>query len=330
MNMECRLAGVDRHGAQRAPLTDGPTLAGPTFVLSGGGNLGALQVGMLRALAEAGVEPGLIVGTSIGAINGAFLAGHPGPDGAAEIARLWSTLRRRDVLGFHPRTLARGLAGRQRYLFDPGPLRQLLDSFVGFDLLEQSPVPLAVVATDLGSREPVLLCSGDATTALLASSAVPGLLPPVSVEGRLLVDGAVASDVPLREAVALGSTDVLVLATAPAQLDNLRRIAPVSPSACAGDGVQVTVVPPLEVTVPFAALDQSGRLADLGYRRTRQWLDAGMPSAAELLCAEDRSTHDDKSPATCTYRARPDRRRRRCRSTRAAGAGADPWTRTRT
>ncbi|MHB1782813.1 MAG: patatin-like phospholipase family protein [Acidimicrobiales bacterium] len=290
--------------------------ARPTFVLSGGGNLGAIQVGMIRAFAEEGIDPGMIVGTSVGAINGAFLAGHSGPDGSAEIERLWSSLRRRDVLGLHPRALARGLTGRQDYVFDAGPLRRLLDSFIGFDLLEESPVRLAVVATDLGSGEPVILRSGDATTALLASSAVPGLLPAVALDGRLLVDGAVAADVPLCEAVALGSTEVLVLATAPAQLENLRRrFAACTPHRSAErPQVKVKIVPPLEVTVPFAALDQSRQLADLGYRRTRRWIDEGMPQSFAARC--------DGLGQAGSRRATPSRRRRAGRMQRRRAASS--------
>ncbi|MHB1974644.1 MAG: patatin-like phospholipase family protein [Acidimicrobiales bacterium] len=270
--------------------------ARPTFVLSGGGNLGAIQVGMIRAFAEEGIDPGMIVGTSVGAINGAFLAGHSGPDGSAEIERLWSSLRRRDVLGLHPRALARGLTGRQDYVFDAGPLRRLLDSFIGFDLLEESPVRLAVVATDLGSGEPVILRSGDATTALLASSA--------------------AADVPLCEAVALGSTEVLVLATAPAQLENLRRrFAACTPHRSAErPQVKVKIVPPLEVTVPFAALDQSRQLADLGYRRTRRWIDEGMPQSFAARC--------DGLGQAGSRRATPSRRRRAGRMQRRRAASS--------
>ena len=305
-----------------------PAVARPTFVLSGGGNLGAIQVGMLRAVTEAGIEPGLIVGSSIGAINGAFLAGHPGPDGVADIGRLWSSLRRRDVLGVHPRTLVRGLAGRQGYIFDAEPLRALLDSFVGFPLLEQSPVPLAVVATDLGSGEPVLLRSGDVTTALLASSAVPGLLPPVCVGGRLLVDGAVASDVPLCEAVTLGSTEVIVLATTATQIEDLRLRRPRRTYRCVDESLQVKVVPPLEVTVPFAALDQSGRLAELGYRRARQWLDEGMPQASTARCASPRSDTDlDASSERVPVRTRHASSTRCPACTRRARRYPSPWSR---
>src|ERR1019366_5357160 len=166
----------------------------PAFVLSGGGNLGALQVGMLYALVESGLRPGMIVGTSVGAINGAFLASRPDLPGIAEMERLWSSLRRKDVLGVDLGTLVGGFRGKPRHLFDTASIRRILDSFVTFRRLEDAPIPLTVVATALGTGEAVVLNSGDATTALLASSAVPRLLPAVEVDGRLLVDGAAAAD----------------------------------------------------------------------------------------------------------------------------------------
>ena len=190
----------------------------PAFVLSGGGNLGALQVGMMYALVEKGLRPGMIVGTSVGAINGAFFASRPDLPGIAEIARLWSSLRRKDVLGVDLGTLVGGFRGRPRHLFDSSAIRRILESFLTFNRLEDAPIPLTVVATALGTGEAVVLNSGDAAKALLASSAVPRLLPPVEIDGRLLVDGAAAADVPLQQAVALGAREIYVLPTAPAQV----------------------------------------------------------------------------------------------------------------
>ncbi len=124
---------------------DGPLAGGagsPAFVLSGGGNLGALQVGMMYALVESGLRPGMIVGTSVGAINGAFLASRPDLPGIAEIARLWSSLRRKDVLGVDFGAFLGGIRGRPRHLFDSSSIRRILDNFVTFRRLEDAPIPL--------------------------------------------------------------------------------------------------------------------------------------------------------------------------------------------
>jgi NTE family protein len=252
--------------------TSNPTRS-PAYVLSGGGNLGALQVGMMYALVEKGLRPGMIVGTSVGAINGAFFASRPDLPGIAEIARLWSSLRRKDVLGVDLGALLGGFRGRPRHLFDSSSIRRILESFLTFSRLEDAPIPLTVVATALGTREAVALNSGDAATALLASSAVPRLLPPVEIDGRLLVDGAVVADVPLQQAVALGAREIYVLPTAPAQVAALIRQGATCDAPEGADRPIVHVLPPPVTRIPLARLDQSPALLRLGYDRTRAWLE---------------------------------------------------------
>ena len=242
-------------------------------MLSGGGNLGALQVGMMYALVEKGLRPGMIVGTSVGAINGAFFASRPDLPGIAEIARLWSSLRRKDVLGVDLGTLVGGFRGHPRHLFDSTSIRRIVDSFLTFRRLEDAPIPLTVVATALSTGEAVILNSGDATKALLASSAVPRLLPPVEIDGRLLVDGAAAADVPLQQAVALGAREIYVLPTAPAQVADLVRQGATCDTDDDTDRPIVHVIPPPETRIPLGRLDQSPILLRLGYDRARAWLE---------------------------------------------------------
>jgi predicted acylesterase/phospholipase RssA len=249
----------------------------PAFVLSGGGNLGALQVGMMYALVESGLRPGLIVGTSVGAINGAFLASRLDLPGISEIARFWSSLRRRDILGMDLSTLVGGFRGRPRHLFDSASFRRILDSFVAFRRLEDAPIPLTVVATELGTGEAVALNSGDATTALLASSAVPFLLPAVEIDGRLLVDGAASADVPVRQALSLGARDVYVLPTAPIQVAAIAHELP--PET---EGQVVRVIPPPDLHIPLAALGQSGSLVRLGYDQARAFIE-GRPLPGQVI-----------------------------------------------
>jgi NTE family protein len=240
-----------------------------------------MQVGMMYALVESGVRPGMIVGTSVGAINGAFLASRPDLSGIAETARLWSSLRRKDVLGVDLGTLVGGFRGKPRHLFNAASIRRILDTFVTFRRLEDAPIPLNVVATALGTGEAVVLNSGEATTALLASSAVPRLLPAVEVDGRLLVDGAAAADVPVRQALSLGARDLYVLPTSPSQVARLaERPRPAEADADA-DGAIVRVIPPPAVHVPLARLGQSQDLVRLGYEQARAWLE-GAPLPGDL------------------------------------------------
>ncbi len=189
---------------------------GTVFVLAGGGNLGAVQVGQLYALLESGIKPDAVVGTSIGALNGAFVVNHADLSGMEELAELWASVRRRDVFPVSVRALARGVFGHQQFLFESLGLRSvLLRAQFGFTHLEDAPIPVHVVATDLNTGNPVVLDHGETIRCLLASSAVPGLYAPVEIEGRTLVDGGVVANVPIAAAEALNPSRVYVLPTVP-------------------------------------------------------------------------------------------------------------------
>jgi NTE family protein len=115
------------------------------------------------------------------------------------------------VFPIRPLTLALGVLGRRDHLVSNRALASWAGERLGIVRLEQADLPLHVVATALDSGEPVVLSNGPALTALLASCAIPGLLPPVERDGQLLIDGAVASDCPLPEARGLGATEAIVL-----------------------------------------------------------------------------------------------------------------------
>ncbi|MGN6575299.1 MAG: patatin-like phospholipase family protein [Nocardioides sp.] len=182
------------------------------FVLSGGGSLGAVQVGMLAALADHGVRPDLLVGTSAGALNAAFVAGH-GADrsGIDALARVWGGLRGRSVFRFDVRRAVGALAGRRSAVCDDRGMRDLLHRHLRFTDLRDSPIPLVVVATDLLSGQEVALSEGDASLAVLASCAIPGVFPAVDFQGSTLVDGGLANNTAVSQAVAAGADTVYVL-----------------------------------------------------------------------------------------------------------------------
>jgi predicted acylesterase/phospholipase RssA len=260
----------------------------PTFVLSGGGNLGALQLGMLHALIESGVQPQMIVGTSVGAINGAFLASHPGMSGILEIIAFWSS---RDVLGIRASALIGGLLAHRGYLFGSDPMRRILESFVSFTRLEDAPVRLAVVATDLATSAPAVLEAGDVMSALLASCAIPRILPPVEIDSHVLADGAASADVPLREAILLGATDLYVLPTAPLQVEGLRGRIDAWSAVAELEDVAVRIVTPPRVHVPLGDLRQSPRLIELGYSQAKKWILEGSPSEPIPLASDAGGAH---------------------------------------
>lgn len=182
------------------------------FVMAGGGSLGAVEVGMLQALLAWGETPNLVVGASAGAINGAFFAAEPTAKGVAKLERVWCGLRRRDVFPFSLQSLF-GLMGRRGHLVDPRGLRQLLERHLPYERLEDAPMPVHIVASDMATGSEVLLSSGPVVDAVLASAAIPGVFPPVPIGGRMLVDGGVANNTPISTAIRLGATRVIVLPT---------------------------------------------------------------------------------------------------------------------
>lgn len=183
------------------------------FVLSGGASLGAVQVGMLRSLADEGINPDLIVGTSVGALNGGWIASRPDGAGVGELADLWRSLSRNDVFPTRPILGLLGFLGWRSNLVPDNGLRRLLTDHLAFSRLEDAPIPLHVVATDMLSGHDVLLSSGDAVDAIAASAAIPAVFPPVNIDGRYLIDGGVVNNTPLSHAIALGADLVWVLPT---------------------------------------------------------------------------------------------------------------------
>lgn len=169
---------------------------------------------MLLALYERGVRPDLIVGTSVGAINGAFIAARPPTrETAGELASIWRRTRRGQVFPVRPLRGLSGFLGSSNHLVPDSGLRRLVEACVGRARLEDLPIPLHVVAVDVITGEEVVLSAGSALDAVLASAAVPGVLPPVRWEGRQLIDGSVADDTPISQAITLGAREIYVLPT---------------------------------------------------------------------------------------------------------------------
>ena len=180
------------------------------FVLGGGGILGAHEVGMLAALEEAGIRPDLVVGTSIGAINGVFVAADP--DGAAErLGAVWRsdevrTVFRGSVVGQLGRLVRSGT-----HLHENIPLRRLLERYLPVRRFEELPVKFQCVAASVERAGSSWFDSGPVIPAVLASAAVPGLLPPVRIDGEHHFDGGLVHSIPVGRAVHLGARRVFVL-----------------------------------------------------------------------------------------------------------------------
>ncbi|WP_213452497.1 patatin-like phospholipase family protein [Rhizomonospora bruguierae] len=181
------------------------------FVLGGGGVLGAVEVGMLRALLRAGIRPDLVVGTSIGAVNGALVAAEPAESVTARLVRLWSSAEAGAVYGDSVARQLRRFAART-HLHSPLPLRRLLERELGEDTgFADLPVPFQCCAASIERAAEHWFDSGPLVDAVLASSAVPGLLPPAQIGGEHFVDGGIVNSVPVGRAIGLGARTVFVL-----------------------------------------------------------------------------------------------------------------------
>lgn len=185
------------------------------FVLAGGGNRGAAQVGMLKALTQRGIIADLVVAVSVGAINGAAYAANPTTKGVDILADIWNSLRGEDIFpgGF--------LHGRWQFLqhkeaaYPPDGLRNLIERSLGYENLEQAKIPLEVVATSMADGGERWFSSGPVIDTIMASATLPGVFPPVWLNGEPLIDGGVVNDVPISRAIELGAKQIFVFLCGP-------------------------------------------------------------------------------------------------------------------
>lgn len=295
------------------------------FVLSGGVSLGAIQVGMLQALSRHSIRPDLLVGTSVGALNAAWVAGDPTPECTDRLAEVWRGLRRADVFRFQPLRGLLGFTGRRSSLLDDAGVRRLLRRHLRYDSLEEAPTPLHVVAVHVLSGRDVRLSSGDAIDAITASAAIPGIFAPVSIGGDFYMDGGVVNNTPLSHAVELGADIVWVLPTGyPCFLSEppesalgmaLHGLAVLVQHRLAADVaryehvVDLRVVPPLcPVTVSPADFSQTAELIDRARSATEAWLAFGPTPTHQASLLEPHTHGPGGHPETAGLDRSPTRR----------------------
>jgi NTE family protein len=181
------------------------------FVLGGGGLLGSNEVGMLQALLEAGVVPDLVVGTSVGAINGAVVAASPSLEAVGRLTQVWQGLADSDVYAGSALRRVRHLARTRTHAHPNEPLRGMLTEQFGDTRIEDLPIPFQCVAASIERAAEHWFESGSLVDAVLASAAVPGILPPVAIGGEHFLDGGLVNSIPVGRAVALGARTIYVL-----------------------------------------------------------------------------------------------------------------------
>ncbi|WP_107657345.1 patatin-like phospholipase family protein [Nocardia suismassiliense] len=189
-------------------------MTGTAFVLSGGGSHGAVQVGMARALFEAGIAPDALYGTSIGAVNAAALAQGFNKKSIDALAEKWTRSALAPPLRPSIADVVAALAGRSPSLFSVEGIRGRLAAGLSYAAIEDAPIPLRIVATNLLTGEERLFESGAVADALMASCAVPGFFPPVDIDGSLYVDGLLYG-APVHQAIENGHSEIFLLLTSP-------------------------------------------------------------------------------------------------------------------
>jgi NTE family protein len=185
-----------------------PTVA---FVLGGGGHAGAAEVGMLHALLEREVRPDLVVGTSVGALHGAMVAADPTVGAVEKLEAAWAELDELGVLGSSWLNDAAGLLRTRTHVRSNEPLRRLAGRLLVVETFEQLTVPFQCVAACIERFAEHWFSNGPLVEAILASAAVPGILPPVEIGGEHFIDGGIVNSIPIDRAVFLGADEVYVL-----------------------------------------------------------------------------------------------------------------------
>ncbi|MEO7372252.1 MAG: patatin-like phospholipase family protein [Ilumatobacteraceae bacterium] len=257
------------------------------FVLPGGGALAAYQVGVLDALTAAGLRPDRLIGVSAGAMNAALFAWASDTDGVRRIEQIWADMRRRDLLRLHPGRMALALAGRRASFLDNRHGIAFLRKHLGTRLIEHAPIPLTIITTDLATGRPFILESGDVVSAVVASTAFPGVFPPVELAGHTLIDGGVVADVPLDVAADLGMASVILIAVPPLAAGPAPRhpVAVVLRSSTWGveahgrtivarppNGLVVTEIPTQASTITTFAVGSAASTIDDARTFTQAWL----------------------------------------------------------
>ncbi|MBS1848723.1 MAG: patatin-like phospholipase family protein [Actinobacteria bacterium] len=261
------------------------------FVLSGGAAMGALQVGMLRALVERRILPDVIYGCSVGAINGAVLAGGANLATVGRIQDIWIDLIDRELVptGLLPSPVQ--LVRKGESISSSDGLRDLLAEILPADHFDELDVPFECVATDIDDAAEHWFTSGSILPAVLASASIPAVFPAVEVDGRRYLDGGIVDDVPVQRAVEEGATRIFVLQVGgvdrprpetkrPLDVAMLaywiaRRHRLLEDLARIPDDVEVVILPHGDPQpVRFTDLSSSAHLMDVAYRASSGYLDA--------------------------------------------------------
>jgi NTE family protein len=267
---------------------------------------------MLQALLERGIVPDLVVGTSVGAINGAAIAADPTPEAVERLRNVWLTLGEERVFsGAFGR--AGNLIRKGTHLHGNDALRRMVERLLPVRTFRELPVPFQCVAASIERAAEHWFSEGSLVEAILASAAVPGLLPPVVIDGEHYVDGGIVNSIPVERAVELGATELYIMQVGrierPLQPPrNLLQVATVSfeiarrhrfarEMACLPPGIVTHVLPtgqegagPETVQIRYRSFSKAARRIAQAYDAANAYLDCAERTAVERSGGSGRST----------------------------------------
>jgi NTE family protein len=259
------------------------------LVLAGGGSRGAVQIGMLAELVDRGIRADRVYGASVGAINGAAYASNPTPEGIERMAEIWRKLKGDDIF---PRSVLDGpwlfLQKRPAVHANTG-LRTIIEEGIDFEQIEDAAIPFELVTTSLTDGRERWIAHGNAVEAILASSAIPSIFPPVTIDGDVLVDGGVVNNVPISRALAAGCTRIFVLLCGPLHYQPRPAKRPAEAALTAFFVAiharfvrELTAIPPgVEVVVFSGGGEPSAQYRD--FSGTTTMIEEGRAEVAEVL-----------------------------------------------
>jgi NTE family protein len=275
------------------------------FVLSGGGNLGAIQVGMLRALVEREVEPDVVLGCSVGALNGAAYALAPTRAGVRRLEEYWTASRSYTLMPSSRMPSVVQLVRKGESLHSSDGLRSSLESLLGTTRrIEELSVPFECVAAEVDTAAEVWFQEGFLVQAVLASAALPAVFPSVVIDGRRYLDGGVVDNVPISRAVQLGCREIYVLHVGPHGRPDAAVRRPIDAALQAywvarngrfardlaelPDGVEAVILPPgRRPDIRYDDFTQTRDLIRQGYENSVRFLDERSAELAEAGRARD-------------------------------------------
>lgn len=246
----------------------------------------------MKALFEQGIIPDFCVGTSVGAINAAFICGNPTADGILELERIWLSVRKNDIFPTGLLTSIFRILMRKNYLVSHHGLRRLLKKHLPYTTLGEAEITCLLIATDILTGEQVVLSSGNAIDAVLASSALPGIFPAVELGGRILIDGALSGNTPLSVAAEYGAEEIFVLPAGYASTLSkppsgvvdilLHALTILVAQQFLRDievfkkNIHIHILPPINPKNTFPTdLSMTGEYLSVSYRNTKKWLESG-------------------------------------------------------